>query len=112
MNVRHCASLLSAFTHTTLLSTLAVLSILLVQVEALVKFLPLNSLSHSLQPCTEPPVMAQTSEGAPDGLCLPLLTSTPKPQGYCLPFMKINNAILSVHSKEGMGPGIERRAEI
>ena len=99
MNVRHCASLLSAFTHTTFLSTLSVLSILLVQVEALLKFLPLNSLPHSLQPWTEPPLMAQTSEGAPDGLCLPLLTSTPKLQGYCPPFMKIN-AILSVHENQ------------
>lgn len=34
MNVRHCASLLSAFTHTTFLSTFSVLSILLAQAEA------------------------------------------------------------------------------
>ena len=56
--------------------------------------------------------MAQTSEGATDGLCLPLLMSTPKPQSYCLPFMKINNPILSVHNKEGMRPSVERKDKI
>lgn len=77
MNVRHCASLLRIYSY-NIYSAFSVLSILLVQVEAPFEVSPLM-LSHSLQPCTEPLVMAQTSEGAPDGLCLPLLMSTKTP---------------------------------